>query len=92
LFKCGSAAGWSGPAIFLLKGKKAPVGLDQAYLEMCLVGLGLTTTGHLATPSPQGTCPQGGHPGRRRGGALTTTSSPESTNSRAQMAHRMALA
>jgi hypothetical protein len=32
LFRCGSAAGWSGPAIFLLKGKKAPVGLDQAYL------------------------------------------------------------
>jgi hypothetical protein len=31
--KCGSAAGWSGPAIFMLKGKKAPVGLDQAYLE-----------------------------------------------------------
>ena len=32
LFKCGSAAGWSGPTIFLLKGKKAPVGLDSAYL------------------------------------------------------------
>jgi hypothetical protein len=28
LFKCGSAAGWSGPTIFLLKGKKVPVGLD----------------------------------------------------------------
>jgi hypothetical protein len=35
--KCGSACSgllgaWSGPAIFLLKGKKAPVGLDPAYL------------------------------------------------------------
>jgi len=140
LFKCGSAAGWSGPTIFLLKGKKAPVGLDSAYLvnhggapgsdvhmtqnaymskeawegggvgsgdgddvgisrkiaagirkmpviidhpdwwasknRMCLVSSGLATTRHLATPSPQGACPQGGHPGRRRGRALTTASSP----------------
>jgi hypothetical protein len=44
--------------------------------RMCLVSSGLATTRHLATPSPQGACPQGGHPGRRRERALTTESSP----------------
>jgi hypothetical protein len=45
LFNCGSAAGWSGPTIFLLKGKKAPVGLDQAYLERhAVVLLGVMCT------------------------------------------------
>jgi hypothetical protein len=49
LFKCGSSAGWSGPTIFLLKGKKAPVGLDSAYLVR--YG-GAPIRGHCICPFP----------------------------------------